>query len=200
MTFQQIVDMVLAGSFDETKREHAKAWVNSRYGMLLDLETWSFMRSTDTVTVTAGSRVVTGLPDDFGIGMALLDDNGDPLIAVGDPSEFLVTYPSDTDQSTPEAWTQIGASVMVGPASDETNTSWTIVYERAHVDMTNDQSVPIVPTQYHLTIVHGAKAEGMRMLGIPLWQEHEEAWMAGIEAMRRKYLATVRAAGARVWS
>lgn len=200
MTYLEIVNMVLSGSFDEAKRAQAKVWVNARLGELLDLETWSFLRATDTVTVTAGSRVVADVAASFGVGHALLNSDGQALTPYRDPARFLEDYPADTLTGTPETWTAIGTTVMVGPAAALTETDWTLVYERAHVDLVDDTDVPILPSQYHLMLVHGAKAIGMRMLGVPLWNEHEQAFQQSLDAMRRKYLVTVRAPGAAVWS
>lgn len=200
MTFLEIVNMVIAGSFDEAKRPDAKRWVNARLGELIDIETWSFLRATDTVTVTAGSRVVSGVASAFGVGHALMDGEGNTLTPYRDPTAFLEAYPDDLLTGAPEAWTAIGATVMVGPSAAETETDWTLVYELAHADLVDDTDEPILPSQYHLMLVHGAKAVGMRMLGIPLWNEHEQAFQQSLEAMRRKYLVTVRAAGAAVWS
>ena len=200
MTFLEIVNAVLAGSFDEAKRPSAKAWVNTRLGELLDMETWVFMRATASVTVTAGSRTVTGLPTAFGVAHSLIDGDGEPLTPFRDPVAFLERYPTNVSSGTPEAWTAIGASIMVGPAATVTSSAFTLIYELAHTDLVADGDVPILPSQYHLMLVHGAKATGMRMLGIPLWNEHEQAFQQSLDAMRRKYLVTVRAPGAAVWS
>ncbi len=197
MTFLELVNMVLEGSFDEGKRLHAKEWVNARLGELVDMETWSFTRKVATITTTSGTRQVT-TPTDFGVALSLHDSAGITLSPIRDFARFQNDYPDETATGSPEAYTSLGGVLWVGPCPAAAETL-TLVYELEHTPLDADTDVPVIPSQYHLALVHGAKAVGMRMLGIPLWNEHEQAWQQSIDAMRRKYLTTVRAAGAAVW-
>lgn len=200
MTFLEIVNMVLSGSFDESKRSMAKEWVNARLGEALDSETWSFMRTSATVSVTAGSRVVGSIPTDFAIAHALIDGDGNTLTSYRDLTAFLQDYPPDsTDLGTPEAWAAASETLYAAPTAAASAADWTLVYERKHVALSADGDQPVIPPQYHVALSLAGKAYGMRVLGIPLWNEHEQAWQQALDTMRRKYLATVRAPGG-VWS
>lgn len=197
MTFVDIVNATLAGAFAETYRTQAKRWVNARQAKLVDLAAWNFRYATDLVTATAGSSALTGIASDVAIVLSLQRDDGVVLTPIEDVREFQRRYydAAFTPVGTPEAFTVIGGGVQVGPQPVVTSALYELTYQRAATEMVADTDVPIIPWQYHNTLVMGAKAEGMRTLGIPLWGEFEEAWANDIAAMERSYLTTVRQAG-----
>ena len=193
MTFLQIVNAVLADAFAEGKRADAKNWVNHRYTWLCDLEEWPFMRATTVVTVTAGSATVTNVPTDFAIAQALLDQYGTPLEPVRDPQDFYDRYYGQTvANGKPEAFTIDGGVLLVGPTSNETSALYKLVYQRAAAALSADGDVPIIPTGYHMGLVHGGKAEGFRLTNVPLADQFDADFRGTVDAMRAKYLSPMR--------
>lgn len=192
MTFDQILDQVLADGFSSTKREPAKEWVNAAYQWLWDAEEWSFRTGVATVGVTAGSANVGAMPTDFGIAVYLLNSDGEPLRPIQDVRQFYALY-GDGEQGVPEAFTVVGAtSLRVGPVSSVTESDWQLVYEKQAIALSNGTDVPSIPGNYHMGIVQKARAEGMRLLGIPLWQGQLDAALETLDAMRQSYLSPIR--------
>lgn len=193
MTFIEIVNAVLADAFDDSKRAAAQTWVNHRYTWLCDLEPWSFMIANPTVTVTSSSMSVTGLPTNLGPVIGLLDQYGNPLEAVRDIETFYERYTglNNTATGQPEAYTVIGSSVLVGPTSNYTG-SFQMIHEQVAAQLSNDSDTPIIPTGYHMGLVHGGKAEGFRLTNIPLADQFDADFRGTIDVMKAKYLAPVR--------
>jgi hypothetical protein len=214
VTFKELQDAVILNTFDETDRAQVKNWINHRYTVLCDAEDWSFMRATAGVTVTAGSQTVTNLPSDYGVGNALLDQYGERLELIGDPSEFVRRYMDTTVSYTgqPEAFTAFGSPstfdgglfgdgdfgggeglLAVGPTSNVTSNQFRLLYQRATPLLVADADVPTLPSGHHMTLVYGARAEGLGLSGLPEADSAERLFLAGLDAMRRKYLRPLRA-------
>lgn len=192
MTFGDILTAVLADGIDPTRRGDAKNWVNNRYTWLCDLEEWSFLKATTSVTVTSGSTVVTGLPANLGPVIGILDQYGNTLEAVRDNETFYQRYTGlAASVGQPEAFTVIGGSVLVGPASNYTG-SFQLLYEQVATLLVNDTDVPIIPAGYHMALVKGAKAEGFRITNVPLADQLDAEFRGDIDAMRSKYLTPIR--------
>lgn len=192
MKFDEILDQVLAEGFAPSKREAAKQWVNAAYQWLWDAEEWSFRTGVATVSVTAGSANVGALPTDFGIVLYLLNSDGEPLRPIQDVRQFYALY-GDGEQGTPEAFTVVGSSSLrVGPVSDVTAADWTLVHQKQAIALSAGTDVPSIPANYHMGIVHKARADGMRLLGIPLWQPQLDAAVEVLDAMRQSYLSPIR--------
>lgn len=192
MTFVEIVNAVLADAFAEGKRDQAKNWVNNRYAWICALEEWSFLKAAVAVTVTSGSMTVTGLPAALGPVIALLDQYGNPLEPVRDYQTFYDRYTgASTSPGQPEAFTVIGASVLVGPASNFTG-SFTLIHEQVPVPLSADTDVPIIPAGYHMALVKGGKALGFRATNVPLAAELDAEFRGDIDAMRGTYLTPIR--------
>lgn len=199
MTFRQIVDAVLVNLFDESLRSDAKNWVNHRYGWLLAIEEWAFLKATEPVTVTAGSQTVTDVSSSFGIALGMWDADGRPLKAYEDRNAFLTRYNENLDATgTPEAFCVIGSTILVGPTPEASSSSFLLAYEKDGSALSADGDEPIIPPLFHLALVHGGRAEGMKMQHNPSWRDVEQDFLASIDAMRRRYLVSARQTGEQV--
>lgn len=132
LTFKGIQDAVLE-RFSEDKRSSAKEWINFVYGQIWGLEEWTFKSATALVTVTAGSQVVSNLPADIGIPHLLQNSQGTPLAFI-DWREFQLRYYGWQGSQLAYEWTiqgeGVGAQVFVGPPSNETSSTYQLLYER----------------------------------------------------------------------
>lgn len=129
MTYKELQDLVLK-KFSSSKRPEAKQWLNYRLQLLWSLEEWTFRTDDPTVTVTAGSKQVTGVPADLGEVLALLDEDGAPL-RYREPAEFWRRHNDAAESSgEPEDYTVIGGELFVGPAPDTGSSAWRLVHER----------------------------------------------------------------------
>lgn len=202
MTFKDIVDAVLAGSFDESLRGQAKNWVNHRYQMLWGMEDWAFRHAAVAVGVTSNSMQLASPPADIGQVLSLQDADGDLLLPILDPREFYATYvdPNSPPVGKPEAYTVISGVVLVGPRSNETSSSYQLVYQRALTLLSGDGDVPAFPAGYHLALVHGGKSDGFAMRSMLLFaQMYEGYWQVAVDAMREDQLIEIKSSGD-VWS
>ena len=198
-TFLELQDAVILNLLDESDRAAVKTYINHRYGWILALEEWSFLNDTASVTVTAGSQTVSNLPSDFGIPIGLWDSDGNPLQAMSDWRRFQDLYNANLgDTGTPEAYTVIGSTLLVGPVPDTTATDYLLAYELEGAAMVADGDTPIIPSLFHVALIHGGRAEAMKMQHNPTWQAVEQDFLASIDAMRRRYLVGVRSTGEQV--
>lgn len=199
MTFLEIQDAVLANLFDETERANVKTWINLRYGWLLAMEEWTFLNATDPVIVTAGSQTVSGLPTNFGVAIGMWDSDGAPMQGYQDWKAFLTTYNANRGTTgSPEAFTVIGDTILVGPTPDTTASDFLLAYELEAQAMAADGDEPILPPLFHRSLVSAARAEGMKERHNPAWRDVEQNFIASIDAMKRRYLVGVRQAGEQV--
>lgn len=192
MTFKEIQDAVLADAFAEGKRSDAKRWINFRYTWLFDVDEWTFTQGSAVVTVTASSQLVSNLPSDFALAYTLYTSDGTPLTPL-DYQEFQRQYYSTTSPQVgpPSAFSVLGSSIVVGPASNVTATDYLLLYEKTVTQLSNDSDVPVIPTGYHLALVHGAKAEGFKLTNVPLADSFDADFQAAVTTMRRKYLRAI---------
>ena len=130
LTFKQIQDQAIR-RFKPSLRDDLKAWILDFYGLVWGLEEWNFRYSTAAVTVTAGSADVTNLPSDLGMVIGLVNANGDELDEIG-IREYYRTYTgTNPGSAAPEAFCVINGTIKVGPVSNETSSSYRLLYERA---------------------------------------------------------------------
>lgn len=195
MTFKEITDAVLAGRFKESQRTDAKRWVNSRLAWLWDLEQWTFTEGAADVAVTDGSKAVSGLPADFASAIGLFRADGAELAPL-ERHDYEQRYRAAA-AGAPEAFTVFGAgaaapTVLVGPPSNETSASYRLLYEKRATLLVADGDVPGIPEEHHFGLVHGARADGMKLQNDPTWQSVEQNFMATIDTMRRKWLNPMR--------
>lgn len=192
LTFKQIQDLVIKDGFYETDRADVKNWVNARHAWLWDESEWTFREGTATVTFTANSQVVAGQPADFRIATALYDQQGSLLRPIRDIDRFFNDYNTNLSfgSSGPEAYTVVANQLLVGPMGD--GTTGLLVYEKSRTPLVNDGDLTGLPDGYDMTLVYGAKAEGMTLKNFPLAATMENHFAAGIAALSRNYLTGIR--------
>lgn len=190
MTFKELQDFVLSDRFDETKRADAKIWLNHRYGRLWAMEPWTFKKSTATLSLSSGASSValTGFQRIEGIWDASTSPNFDRMGAIR-PEDFYSE--KALTSSIPEGFTIIGNTVYFDRTASGAR-SYQVLGELAFVPLSADGDVPLLPTEFHPTLAHGAISEGLRMEADPAWQGAEQDFVAGIADMRAGYLTQVR--------
>lgn len=157
------------------------------------MEEWEFAKATDAVAWSSGSQTVTGVAADFGIAFSLVDSDGEPLAPVADSRDFYAAY-LDGSTGTPEAFTVVGSTILVGPTPSKAGTA-TLYYRREATLLSADGDTPAFPAGFHFALVHGAAAEGLKLQNDPTWQAFEQDFQASITAMQRQYVVGLRAAG-----
>lgn len=194
LTYRQIQDYAIADAFDESDRAIVKEAINARYGELFDNQQWTFTQGTTNVTVTQGSRAVTNLPTDLGIVIGLERADGVPLRALEDYRDYAARWIGTLNQLTgmPEEYCAWAGALSVGPISSETSSAYTLTYEKGITLLAGDGDVPVIPGQYHLMLVHGAKADVFTLKNILLADGPEAKWNEYLQAMQRKYLVASR--------
>lgn len=196
MNFKAIQDAVIKSTFDESDRADIKTWINHRYGTLMDQNEWTFTQGTANVTVTAGSQAVSNLPVDLGIVLGLQRVDGTPLEAIPEYRKFAARFlgASNAQAGRPCAFTSWGGQVLVGPTSNESSAAYLLTYEKNVTLLDDDTDIPVLPAEYHLALVFGAKADGAKLSSILLADPFEQQFDADVQAMTRKYLVSVRGA------
>ena len=191
MQFSDLVTEVRTLRFDTSYDTSIKRWINDRYAALWNTDEWTFKYAKTTVTVTSGSASVTGLPADFGVAVGLWRADGYPLRYMA-PKAYENTYAGATDTAAPTFYTIINASILVGPVSNETSSSYTLLYEKRLTPLVADGDVPAIPSQHHYLLVVGALALGLAVVNDFTFQFQEQRWQEGVQEMRRDWLADQR--------
>lgn len=187
MTFEEIVSEVESLRFDSNMSGSIQRWVNDRYAALWNADEWIFKYAQTPVTVTTGSSNVTGLPSNFGIALGLWRADGFPLRWIP-PIAYFNLYEGATDTGSPNFYTIIDQSILVGPVSNETSSSYTLFYEKRLTSLVNDSDVPAIPEQHHYLLVYGALALGLALVNDFTFQFMDEKWQQGIAEMRQEWL------------
>lgn len=192
LTFKNIVDLVLKDGFTETDRGDAQNWVIGRHAWLWNSDQWTFRMGTASVTFTANSQIVAGLPADFRIATALYNQQGMALSPERDIDKFFDNWNTNQNLGSPGplAYTVLGSQLLVGPMGD--GTTGMLVYEREKPPLVEDDDPTGLPDGYDLALVHGGKAEGMALRNIPLYQTHENLFAAAVTSLEMDYLTGIR--------
>lgn len=193
MNFLEIQNELLADHFKPAQRDRVKLWINDVYGWVWALEPgWTFRYAEDTVTVTANTSAVSGLPTDLGPVTLLLDSNGNELEYLA-PREFRRIFYGATETGTPVAFTIINGAISVGPLPAETATDFLLQYEKLRTDLVENDEEPLIPSEFHYPIlVHGATEIGLVRQKNPLAMMERVLRDDGVVAMRRQYLTDQR--------
>lgn len=192
MNFKAIQDAVMNDRFDESQRGDIKNWINHRYGWVWALENWTFKkRILSSLSVSAGSQLLGGLPSDLGVILAISRADGQTLRYLP-PRDFAEQYYGNTSQSPPMHYTVIAGVVFVGPTSSETSSAYQLIDEPRITLLAGDNDVPTLPQEFHFALVHGGAAEGLKLQNDFTWQFFEQDFQASITAMRQEYLADQR--------
>jgi hypothetical protein len=185
MTFGQILDDVLGNPlrFEEDMRPRAGRAVNTRYAHLWGLEDWTFRFAyTD---LTSSGNVLSPAAADFGTPLYLWGPNGSQLVYLG-PEEFHNNYDSAA-LGTAEAWSVLAEQIQLGP-TPPTGDTYRCYYRRRLSALVDESEYPMIPSEYHLTLVHGGRAELLAVSDDPPSQGMEAQFQQDFEAMKREYL------------
>lgn len=195
LTFKPIVDAVLAGGFNPSKRAEAQEWVRFRHAWLWDLDDWTFKYGTCTPTFTANSQIASLGVTDFHAAVALYDAQGNVIKGVRDFREFFDQYNTNAAQGTgaPEAYTIVDGQLFLGPKGD--GSTGLMIYEKAKPSLVEDDDPTGLPDGYDLGLVHGGKAEGFKLTNVPLWQSFDDDFSAMATAMQRNWTNQVKEQG-----
>jgi hypothetical protein len=186
MTFGQILDDVLGNPdrFEAEMRGRAGRSVNIRYAHLWGLEDWTFRFAyTD---LTASGNVLSPTALDFGTPLYLWDPEGNQLLYL-DTEEFAVNYPPGSSPGSAAAWTVIAGEILLGP-TPVSGGSYRCYYRRRLSQLVDEAEYPMIPPEYHLTLVHGGRAELLAVSDDPTYDHMERQFQQDIEAMKREYL------------
>lgn len=170
LTYKAIQDGVLT-RFNASYRPQAKEWINYVLAQLWAADEWTFKQAVTTVSVTAGSTAVTGLPADVGIIHQLLNAQGAKL--TWRPwTEFNLRHYGDTGGAQPYDFTTVGigpgSQLFVGPPSSETSALYQLLYERERgfypsTTLTGETVLPAGTVA--VASVLGAASAGNAMIG-----------------------------------
>lgn len=193
MTFKQLQDDVLLNKFDESMRPSVKNWINYRYGRVWASEDWTFKYALVTYNVALGATTIP-------LGtiqhpVALWDTSISPSyipMAGSRPETFYNT--ASTAASTPVGFTVVGTNIILNqPVSQARN--YQVFGELAFTALSADADVPLIPSEFHLMLSHGAAAEGLKDRNDPFWQDKDAAFQVGLEDLKKGYLVNVRTYG-----
>ena len=193
MTVNDIITELQAVRFTGTSptATQLQRWINDRYAALWNADEWIFKYGKTSVTVTSGSPDVSNLPTDFGIPIGLWRADGYPLLH-RPPRDFYNVYAGATDTGSPQFYTAIDQALTVGPVSNETSTTYTLVYEKRLTALVGSTDTPAIPAEHHYLLVTGVLSLGSRIFNDFTWEFHEQAWQQGIQEMRREWLIDQR--------
>lgn len=208
MDFKQLQDAVIADLFDETDRGDVKNWINARGRMLWGIDEWSFRRAETLVGITVGTNTITNVPLDFDEMVDLFRDDGTKLAMYEEFREFASLYLGTDNSRTglPEACSvmwhpqnfndpeQPNGDIWVGPIANTTSSTYLLVYERAWTTLVADGDIPQFPSDTHLALVFGAKADGMVLKSILLNEPLEQRYQEYVTSMQRDFITQVRGA------
>lgn len=189
-TFLELQTAVMGTRFDESQRGDVKTWLNATYWRAWTLEEWTFRYATTNVSVTTGSKTVTGLPSDLQNVRSLQRGDGESLTSLDVPDyQRLYNDPRATWSGLPTDYTVLDGVVLVGPASSETASDYLLVYEKEYTALVNDGDVPALPLGSHEDVlVFGAIARGLKTENDFTWQFFQQTADDGIDVLRRGYL------------
>jgi hypothetical protein len=185
MTFGQILDDVLGNPdrFESDLRSRAGRAVNIRYAHLWGLEDWTFRFAYSEMI--ASGNILSPAAADFGTPLYLWGPDGAQLLYL-DQEEFAVNYDA-SGLGAAEAWTVIAGEIRLGPTPN-IDGDYRCYYRRRLSQLVDESEYPMIPPEYHLTLVHGGRAELLAVSDDPTYGHMEAQFQQDIEAMKREYL------------
>lgn len=191
MTFSDLRTEVRNLRFNSNQDNSINRWINAALARIWNADEWTFKYATAAVSATTGSNTLGSLPSDFGIVIGLQRADGTPLRYMP-PRAFFETYFSLTNTGAPQHYTVVNGVVTVGPISNETSSTYELVYEKRLTNLVADGDTPAIPAQHHYLIVEGALSQGLRLYNDFTWQFMENGFLAGLEDMRKEFLSDQR--------
>ena len=191
MNFLELQEAVMQDRFGENKRASIKIWLNSRYGRVWAKEPWSFKLVVDTVTLPSGDTTVA--KGDLQRVIRVWDassDRGSSYYGIETvaPADFY-TYAS-RNLTYPQGVTVIGDNIVADSVASTSRTFY-VLGERKWTPLVSDADVPLIPTEFHYMLVHGAASIGLRVEGDPTADGFEAEYQAAFEDMRRSYMSAL---------
>lgn len=194
MTFLEIVNEVLFDRFAETRRSSIERYVNARYGRVWAQEPWTFKR--DAVTTSVAGGVSSVLLSTLGMqrieGVWRVQGNYNYEIDSSRPEDFFHWVTSVG--GVPYNFTVYGNTLHLEKSPSST-TDVVVLGELAFTELDNNTDVPLLPSEFHMMLVHGAASEALRMENDPTWQGFEQDYLAYLQDMKMGYLTAVRSYG-----
>lgn len=188
MSVSDMITEVKNLRFSNGDSTQIQRWINDRYAMLWNMEEWIFKYAkVSNIGVTNGSTAVSSLPTDFGIALGFWRADGFPLRWMP-PKNYQNLYYGATDTGSPEFYTAINQSLLVGPPSNETSSTYSLLYEKRLTALVNSSDTPAIPAEHHYLLPIGACALGCALNNDFTYQFLEQQWQEGIAAMRQEWL------------
>lgn len=189
MNFLEIVNEAMFDRFGESRRASIERYVNARYGRVWASEPWTFKRIAVTQSMTDSDVTLSALGLQRIEGVWRVQGNynyeSNPLR----PEDFFRW--TSAIGGTPYEYTVYGDTLHLDKSPSST-TDFVILGEKKFVPLVNNTDEPLLPSEFHMILVHGAISEALRMESDPSWQGAEQDYQAYLEDMKRGYLTAVR--------
>jgi len=216
MNYQALYQEVSA-SFGTTVESRAKVWVNAAYQEFLNRRKWSFLETTSAAVALVASQqnyvvlgtapVVTDYNGMISVELELTSAGARVPLCEMDPQTFSQRTAHSRVNGCPAFWTILGglaqssaANVLSGgnqalalypiPVSSAGNgVNVFLRYDRsaAGIEMSATTDVPIIPVQYHFSLIHGANAIGYETFGqTELAAQQRQLFMQRMELAARE--------------
>lgn len=190
-TYGQLQSRVISGRFKQAQATDVGDAINDAYLSVWGLEEWTFRYAQQAVTVTADSDTVSDLPAQLGPVLGLWRSNGDRLVYVP-PIRFNNLTFGDTGTGIPEYFTVINGSLLVGPTSSETDSSYRLLHERRAAVLANSDDTNLLPAGRDLILVHWAREIMLAAENDPTAEFSRELKEQALDSLRRDYLEDQR--------
>lgn len=184
-----------SASFGTTVETRAKVWVNAAYQEFLNRRKWSFLETTSAaILLVAGTQTyvmlgtspaVTDFNGMISVELELTTSGARVPLREMDPQTYITTTSHSRVNGCPAFWSIVGGTAQSSAANvlsggTQVLSVWPIPiatagngvnifcrYDRsaAGIEMSATTDVPIIPTQYHFALVHGANAIGYETFG-----------------------------------
>lgn len=187
MTGAELITEFLADKRFGQNRVRVLGFLNYRYGEMLELEEWAFLRARASVTLDTGT--VTA-PADMGLPWNMYFADGSGELAQLGLDDFHDAYLGQPP-GVPEAFTVFGATLLIGPAPDSSYPA-TLLYQSQPPWLADDEVPPVIPAEAHEGLVAGAQAFALELENDPTGGPLEARYQRTIDAMRRRYLTAGR--------
>lgn len=182
----------MSDRFDETKREEAKDWINSRYGRVWAQEAWTFKLQSFSLSLAQGaqSTALTGIQRVHSVWDAVSPSYW--TMNPKRPEDF--HYFATLSGGIPAEYTVLNGTLHLSHPASSART-YTVIGEAAFEPLVDDGDEPLLPEEFHYMLVHGAASEGLRLENDPTWQGFEQDYQANLADMKNAYLTSVRMYG-----
>jgi hypothetical protein len=193
MDFLALQNDVLSDRFSESKRANAKNWINYRYGRLWAAEDWTFKYALVSYNVALGASTIP-------LGtiqrpIALWDTTTSPSYTPIESSRPEIFYnDASTASSVPVGFTVVGSNIILNQPVSGART-YQVLGELGFVALAADGDTPLIPSEFHLILSHGATAEGLKDENDPSWQGKEADYDSAYQDLKKGYLVNVRTYG-----